>query len=695
MDPPRTPNHHRHAQQSPPTGPTRPNLPTRPQAPPTGGPSPSTGEVLDSPPEPGQSGPPHSCLAPAVLQTAGQATGDLDILGFAARLDNARLLCLTLRRLRSRMWSWAERGLTFRRTRSPSSAGPIMSVGLPCSARSSATICTDPIHVSSHVRIVSRDMQKQNSENGDMIRYVCAKCKATLDSPNTAAGTPDTCPVCGFSNMVPGDRRAPRPFRHLRAKMRVLRRAGTVVLTAVAIVAWGTGTVSMWLSSSSHWVTACFSLGTLVLVGGIPHYLAARNNVHTLTRRRRWKDVDEEAERLAGLRRDIERQRLVEAEQLASLRWGVERQRQEIDHIVAARTREATESERSRLEQRVKSTSETLAAFLEEKRAFTTLVGEKCSGFPWLARAWAERGLLKNDGDAHWLARKKMPGVKASQRVREIAAKQREAEERWHTSRYVIDYWLAIFPFLEDFLGEVDEDVLLQILGRTDTTPVREEADLGIDPVRVLLSGLPKEEYERLSRSERNELALQRWLARPKSKWEIGRSYERYVGYMHEKEGYAVTYHGIVKGVEDLGRDLIARRGKKTLVIQCKYWSQRKRIHEKHVNQLFGTATVYEIEHPREQVTGVFYATNGLSPMARLFADRLGIVVKENFPHSEDYPVIKCNVSMATGEWIYHLPFDQQYDSTVIDPRRGERYVKTVAEAECLGFRRAFRWRGG
>jgi len=31
---------------------------------------------------------------------------------------------------------------------------------------------------------------------------------------------------------------------------------------------------------------------------------------------------------------------------------------------------------------------------------------------------------------------------------------------------------------------------------------------------------------------------------------------------------------------------------------------------------------------------------------------------------------------------------------TGIEPQHGERYVSTAAEAETLGFRRAFRWRG-
>jgi len=60
----------------------------------------------------------------------------------------------------------------------------------------------------------------------------------------------------------------------------------------------------------------------------------------------------------------------------------------------------------------------------------------------------------------------------------------------------------------------------------------------------------------------------------------------------------------------------------------------------------------------------------------------------------EQYPCIKCNVSLRDSEKIYHLPFDQQYDKTVIGHHKLECYVATVEEAERLGFRRAFRWHG-
>ena len=138
-----------------------------------------------------------------------------------------------------------------------------------------------------------------------------------------------------------------------------------------------------------------------------------------------------------------------------------------------------------------------------------------------------------------------------------------------------------------------------------------------------------------------------------------------------------------------MGRDLILSRQDQRIVIQCKRWSQEKAIHEKHIFQLFGSCTLMEVENPGCPVKGVFVTTTSLSDTARQCAEHLGIVVYERIPAS-DYPVIKCNIS-RTGEKIYHLPFDQQYDRVVIDRDNGEFYAMTVSEAEQAGFRRAFR----
>ena len=204
---------------------------------------------------------------------------------------------------------------------------------------------------------------------------------------------------------------------------------------------------------------------------------------------------------------------------------------------------------------------------------------------------------------------------------------------------------------------------------------------------------LTPEEYGQLPRTEKYELALERYWTKKKTKWEIGRDYERYIGYLYERNGSIVRYQGIVEGFDDLGRDLIVNLGNSTQVVQCKNWSQEKVIHEKHIFQLYGTYIAYKFDHPAEEVSARFVTSTSLSDRARGFARFLGIEVSEKLP-IERYPCIKCNVSKHTGEKIYHLPFDQQYDRTIIETDKGEHYVATVREAEAMGFRRAFRYRG-
>jgi len=211
---------------------------------------------------------------------------------------------------------------------------------------------------------------------------------------------------------------------------------------------------------------------------------------------------------------------------------------------------------------------------------------------------------------------------------------------------------------------------------------------------------VPKLEYEKLPPSARNQLALDRYLSRSLSRAAIGRSYERYLGYLYEKDGWKVEYHGIVEGYEDLGRDLICIRGNQTAIVQAKCWSSEKTIHEKHIFQLFGTTQLYLMNQPQDDIFGnnvsaVFITTTSLSPVAKKAAQWLRIETKERFSIDKRYPMIKCNVNQSTKEKIYHLPFDQQYDRTKISPALGEFYVTSVAEAESKGFRRAMRHFGG
>ncbi len=52
---------------------------------------------------------------------------------------------------------------------------------------------------------------------------------------------------------------------------------------------------------------------------------------------------------------------------------------------------------------------------------------------------------------------------------------------------------------------------------------------------------------------------------------------------------------------------------------------------------------------------------------------------------------IKGNVSLKTGERIYHVPGQTYYDGTRVSIRHGERWFCTELEARQAGWRRAWR----
>ena len=54
-------------------------------------------------------------------------------------------------------------------------------------------------------------------------------------------------------------------------------------------------------------------------------------------------------------------------------------------------------------------------------------------------------------------------------------------------------------------------------------------------------------------------------------------------------------------------------------------------------------------------------------------------------------PVIKGNISLNTGEKIYHVPGGESYDQTVISEAKGERWFCTEAEAVAAGWRESKR----
>ena len=269
--------------------------------------------------------------------------------------------------------------------------------------------------------------------------------------------------------------------------------------------------------------------------------------------------------------------------------------------------------------------------------------------------------------------------------IREIRAWAKAEIEKHKVASYQLQYLLALYPGLQDVLDMDYADL------QFEKGKIPEH-----DYTRDYLS---KEEWDSLSVSDRNQLALDRYVeSNSKTKWQIGRDYEMYIGYTYEQDGWSVQYTGVELGYEDLGRDLVAVRGDDTHIVQCKYWGESKVIHEKHIMQLYGTMVAYRIQNPSKDprnIKGIFVTNITLSDTASKFAQLLDIVVRENIPKGE-FPRIKCNIGKdeyGANTYIYHLPMDLNYDSVKLD-KPGECLVFTVREAEEKGFRRAFKWTG-
>ncbi len=291
--------------------------------------------------------------------------------------------------------------------------------------------------------------------------------------------------------------------------------------------------------------------------------------------------------------------------------------------------------------------------------------------------------------EIEWLENKFQPAYSTASKIeKKVNEKCKLYLQQYREMLYKYEYLLKSFPELESYVDNIDS---LKEITYDNLQQFGEEYDR-------TRNYLTKDEYEKLSSSVRNQIALDRYVnSHNKTDWEIGRDYELFCGYKlrSTKSIISVQQHGIEKGLEDLGIDIIAKDISHIYIIQCKYWSQYKEIHEKHIAQLYGSAKEYEIKNKISSnilVVPVFITTTELSDMAKTFAKHLGVrLVKWKFEEF-GFPRIKCNIS-KDGEKIYHLPFDQQYDSTKIEGN-GDFYAKTVEEAEKKGFRRAYRWNG-
>lgn len=278
---------------------------------------------------------------------------------------------------------------------------------------------------------------------------------------------------------------------------------------------------------------------------------------------------------------------------------------------------------------------------------------------------------LENTLSAYYLENKKHSAVKEGKRIREITNEYSDLNSKYLLVKYQLNQVLTLFPHALKYIDE-------------DFTSLE---DTSIDETKNYIS---IEEWNSLKSFERSNLIIKRYKAKKKSNAEIGRDYERYVGFRMESIGFEVIYNGILNGLCDEGIDLLCSSKKYHIAVQCKNWSKEKCIHEKHLAQIYGSAYVHYTERNISQYKCMLWTSTQISERAKQFASLLEVELIEN-QNIEDYPMIKC-IPNDHSEMIYHLPTDLQYDRIIMSGNRF--YCEDAEEAEKLGFRHAYKWRG-
>lgn len=420
--------------------------------------------------------------------------------------------------------------------------------------------------------------------------------------------------------------------------------------------------------------------GVLVLAGVAAIFFALGNNQRYYAKQE-LKQAQEMSEQNEIERREWEKQKQQEKQEIENERKAISALHlKNLDdlHQKNLAEQEKYRREAQERENKIKEKIETLNRIYEE------LEKSHIQGRRWLAEMISAGMAAKYQDreDSLRYRSRSRPAYKAAEVVKQIKQDLRHTVKENAFLKSQLDTYREYFPFIvaleEDILNDSD-----------DYRNIDSEEIQQIDPVRYYISS---EEYNKLSSTERNQRALDGFLSNM-SKLNVGRMYERQIGWYFEQKGYDVRYDGLIKGLEDRGRDLLVTdKRKNTLyVVQAKCWSQAKTIHEKHIFQLFGSAYEIRQQEPILTIKPIFITTTKLSSFAQEVARRLDIEI-QTIPLRKDWPMIKCNLG-KDGELIYHLPFDQLYDRTKID-KQGECWAKTVAEAEQKGFRRAWKWRG-
>lgn len=204
-----------------------------------------------------------------------------------------------------------------------------------------------------------------------------------------------------------------------------------------------------------------------------------------------------------------------------------------------------------------------------------------------------------------------------------------------------------------------------------------------------------KTKSEQVYRIEELQNQFEKWLiavenAKAENKWKYGRDYERYVGYLFEREGFSVIYNGATKGSSDGGIDLFCFKDGIVYPIQCKRW--KKKVDEEEIDKFVRAVAIfkrnrssYSIPLCYSKVIPIFYTTSGYTDYAMWKAHDVDLICRvQRFNSIREYPAVKC--TLQNRKKVYYLPFDKDFDSISVGVYRGGCYKFSVLEAEKEGF---------
>ena len=188
---------------------------------------------------------------------------------------------------------------------------------------------------------------------------------------------------------------------------------------------------------------------------------------------------------------------------------------------------------------------------------------------------------------------------------------------------------------------------------------------------------------------------FEKWLttvenARAENKWKYGRDYERYIGYLFEREGFQVIYNGATLGSSDGGIDLFCFKDGIVYPIQCKRW--KNKVDEDEIDKFVKAVAIFKLNRSSyniplcySKVVPIFYTTNGYTDYARWKARDADVICRvQKFNSIREYPAVKC--TLLNRRKVYYLPFDKDFDSIHVGVYRGGCFKFSVLEAEHAGF---------